>query len=144
MKRVWYVIIAAVAIGVFSGQRSCAEPVLALPPAADGWTLTAPQNCVKPVPASLLVWRGTAGARQACVAEYTGAPPMKLSIYDMPSEFASAFDAAQKWSPQPGKMSFFKGQYFGVVESPSADGHTLERFVLAMEAALPAGNEGHR
>jgi hypothetical protein len=47
---------------------------------------------------------------------------MTLTIYFMPNEFASAFDAAQKWQPQPGKMSFFKGRYFGVVEASAAGG----------------------
>jgi hypothetical protein len=55
----------------------------------------------------------------------------------MPNDFASAFDAAQKWQPQPGKMSFFQGSYFGVVEAAGADPFTLERFVVALEATLP-------
>jgi hypothetical protein len=144
MKRAWLLVAVAILIGVFSGQRSCAqEPAFALPPAADGWTLTPPQTCHKPVPAEYKTWRGTQGAHRVCRGEYVGSPAMKLTIYDMPNEFASAFDAAQKWQPQPGKMGFFKGRYFGVVESPDADRRTIERFLLAVEATLPAGSEWH-
>ena len=144
MKRFWHVAIAAAVIGIFSGQRFCtAESALTLPAAANGWKLAAPPGCVKPVPAELKIWRGTEGAHTVCRAEYAGSPPMKLTIYDMPNEFASAFDAAQKWQPQAGRMGFFQGRYFGVVESPEADRNTLHRFVLAIEAALPPGAEFH-
>jgi hypothetical protein len=136
--------IGLLAVGLFSGQRFCAEkPALALPPDPAGWKIAAPQNCVKPVPAEWKAWRGTAGARRACRAAYAGSLPMTLTIYDMPDEFASAFDAAQKWQPQPGKMAFFQGRYFGVVESPGADRFALERFLVAVEATLPAGSEWH-
>ena len=54
---------------------------------------------------------------------------------------ATAFDALQKWRVQPGKMAFYKGGYFGVVES-ATDKATLNRFVLAVEATLPGGDEG--
>jgi hypothetical protein len=40
-------------------------------------------------------------------------------------------------------MGFFKGSYFGVVESPEADRATLDRFVVAIEAGLPPGSEFH-
>ncbi|MCU1236622.1 MAG: hypothetical protein JWP63_4589, partial [Candidatus Solibacter sp.] len=92
------------------------------PESAAGWTLTSPPRCTTPVPPELQRWRGTNGARTVCLGDYTGAPPMTLPIYCMPNEFASAFDAAQKWQPQPGKMSFFKGRYFGVVEASAAGG----------------------
>ena len=132
------------AVGAFSGLRFCAEEhALALPVETSGWKIAAPQTCMKPVPPAMKVWRGTAGARSVFTADYAGSPPMKLTIYYMPSEFASAFDAEQKWSPQPGKRSFFKGSYFGVVEGDGADRLVLERFVGAIEAALPAGSEWH-
>jgi len=144
MNRVWPVAIAAAALGIFANQRFCAaEAVLALPLSADAWKLQGNQQCDKPVPPSLQLWRGTAGARSVCRAEYAGEPPVRLTLYYMPNQFASAFDAAQKWQPRPGKMSFFKGQYFGVAESAGAGPFVLERFVLAVEAALPPGDEWH-
>jgi hypothetical protein len=69
---------------------------------------------------------------------------MTLTIYDMPAWGESAFDAWQKWQTQPGKMSFYKGRYFGVVESPNADMNTLNRFTVSIESALPPGSEGRR
>jgi hypothetical protein len=69
---------------------------------------------------------------------------MRLTLFKMPGwPGATAFDALQKWRPaQPGKVGFFKGRYFGVVESPQADRPTLDRFTVAVEGALPAGDEG--
>ena len=143
MSRGWY-FLAGAAIIALAGQRFCAkEAVLTLPRTAAGWTLASPARCTTPVPPELQRWRGTNGARLVCAGDYTGPLPVTLTIYYMPSEFASAFDAAQKWQPQPGKMSFFKGSYFGVVESSGADGFTLERFVLAVESTLPSGSEWH-
>jgi hypothetical protein len=72
---------------------------------------------------------------------------MRLTLYDMPEwPGATAFDAMQKWNRQPGKMAFYKGRFFGVVESsPEADTETLSRFIVALEAALPpAPVEFHR
>ena len=98
-----------------------------------------------PAPADPIVWRGTAGARQVCRAAYSGPAAMKLTIYDMPEvPGATAFDAEQKFPAQPGKMGFFKGHYFGVVESQGLDRQTLERFVLALEAGIPGRSEFHR
>ena len=48
----------------------------------------------------------------------------------------SAFDAFQKWTPaQSGKLAFYRGRYFGVVESPGAGRATLDRFTVAFERA---------
>jgi hypothetical protein len=63
---------------------------------------------------------------------------MTLTVYDLPQWGGGAFDAWQKWQTQPGKMAFFKGRYFGVVESPAADLKTLDRFTTAAEGgAVP-------
>jgi hypothetical protein len=144
MKRRWYVVLGAVGLGVFANQHFfTADPVLSLPPAAAGWTVNPGQKCDKPVPAALHLWRGTDGAQSVCRGDYAGSPPLKLTLYYMPNQFAGASDAAQKWQSRPHMMSFFRGSYFGVVESVNADPLVLERFVLAVEAALPPGDEWH-
>jgi hypothetical protein len=98
MKRVWHVAVLAGGIAIFAHQRFGAEPLLALPFTAGEWKLAAPQSCLKPVPAELLQWRGTTGARQVCRAVYDGDPSMKLTLYDMPEvPGATAFDAGQKF-----------------------------------------------
>ena len=126
MKRRWYVVLGVVGLGVFANQRFfTADPVLSLPPAA------------------LHLWRGTAGAQSVCRGDYAGSPPLKLTLYYMPNQFAGAFDAAQQWQSRPGMMSLFRGSYFGVVESVNAEPLVLERLVLAVEAALPPGDEWH-
>jgi hypothetical protein len=104
-------------------------------------------RCAKPDRGDFGWWRGTAGARQVCRAAYAASPGMTVTLYDMPEwSRATAFDAIQKWDRQPGKMAFYKGRYFGVVESsPEADAETLSRFIVALEAALlPAPVEFHR
>lgn len=69
---------------------------------------------------------------------------MRLTIYYMPGwAGAAAFDAFQKWQVQPGKIAFYKGHFFGVVESPKAELNTLNRFTVAVESTLPGGSEFH-
>jgi hypothetical protein len=69
---------------------------------------------------------------------------MRLTLFYMPGwPGATAFDALQKWQILPGKMAFYKGRYFGVVESPKADRNALNRFTIAVESTLPAGGEFH-
>jgi len=101
-------------------------------------------NCLTPVPASLLIWRGTGQARRVCRAEYDGSPPMSLTVYYLPGwSGATAWDAFQKWQRRPGKMAFEKGHYFGVVESANSDESALNRFTAAVEQSLPGTTELH-
>jgi hypothetical protein len=145
MRRLWYIPILGVIVAIFRFQSSgdSARPFSPSSSVGD-WKLAAAAICKTPVPREMLISRGTEGARSACSAEYAGSPAMKLTLFYMPNEFAGAFDAAQKFEQRPGAMGFFKGSYFGVVESAEADRATLERFVVAFEAALPPGNEFHR
>jgi hypothetical protein len=140
-KRLGTLCLLAAAIAVCSDLLSYVAPSASLPATAAGWILASPQDCAKPQFRNL---RGTGGARRVCRGEYRGSPQMTLTIYDMPEWGASAFDAWQKWQTQPGKMSFYKGRYFGVVESSNADRNALNRFTVAIESALPPGSEGRR
>src|SRR5580700_7142300 len=134
LKRPGSVCLLAAGIAVCSDLLSYVAPSASLPVIAAGWTLAFPQDCEKPVPVEFRNLRGTAGARRVCRGEYRGSPQMTLTIYDMPAWGESAFDAWQKSQTQPGKMSFYKGRYFGVVESPNADRNTLNRFTVAIES----------
>src|SRR5262249_18227461 len=119
MKRLWYVLGFGVLIGVFDyyGVGSSARP-LAVPSTAGDWKLAEPASCFLPSPAERATWPGTSGARQMCRATFAGTPAMNVTLYEMPNRVGtSAFDAAQKFPAQPGKMGFFQGSYFGVVES---------------------------
>jgi hypothetical protein len=114
-----------------------------LPQKAGNATLAGPSAAVQPVPAEWTRWRGTSGATRAWQAKYTGPPDIALTLLEMPSS-AKAFDAFQMWQNQAGTMAFYKGQFFGVAESPGADMQTLNRFLLAIEAVLPPGDEFRR
>jgi hypothetical protein len=65
---------------------------------------------------------------------------MTLTIYDMPEQpGAAAFGLFQEWQTgqkQPGIWAFQHHSFFGVVESPLADGDTLARFGRALETTL--------
>jgi len=144
LKRLACLGIPAVVIAICSEQPSCATPIPLLSPVAAEWKLGSPQVCSQPVPAELRIWSGTTHARRACRAEYDGLPPMSLTIYYMPGwPGATAFDALQRWRIQPGKMAFYKGPYFGVVESPQAGRNALNRFTVAVVSTLPGGAEFH-
>jgi len=134
-KRLGRLFLVVAAIAVCSDLLSYMGPSVSLPPAAAGWSLAAAQDCARPTPAQLQAWRGISGARRVCRGVYRGSPEMILTIYDLPEWGAGAFDAWQKWQTQPGKMAFYKGRYFGVVESPDADIRTLDRFITAVEGA---------
>ena len=144
LKRLGSIFLLSAGIAVCSALLSYVAPSASLPAIAAGWTLASHQDCAKPVPAQLRNLRGTEGARGVCSGEYRGSPQVTGTIYDMPAWGRSAFDAWQKWQTQPGKMSFYKGRYFGVVESPNADMNTLSRFTVAIEQTLPPGSEGRR
>jgi hypothetical protein len=141
-KRLAYLCLFAAVVTICSEQPSCATPNFVLSANAAEWKLRSPQDCSNPTPAELQIWSGTTHASRVCRAEYEGSPPMKLTVYYMPGwSGATAFDAFQKWQRQPGKMAFYKGHYFGVVESPQGDRDALNRFTRSVESALPGGAE---
>ena len=143
-SKCWNLFLFGALIFFCSEQRSFTTPRLALPQAAAGWRIEAAQECVKgSLSAKFQRWHGTAGARQICRAEYGGSEEMTLTLYDMPGwAGATAFDAVQKWRTRGGKMAFYKGDIFGVVESRNADKGKLYEFMTAVEATLPPGPAG--
>jgi hypothetical protein len=110
------------------------------PPASvDAWHLASPAECGKAVPLETREWRGVAGARRVCRADYTGPAPMRVTLFDLPGYPAGpgAFDAWQKWPPnQPGKIGFWSDRYFAVAESPGADRAALDRFAISFTRAF--------
>jgi len=69
---------------------------------------------------------------------------MQLTLIEMPgTPGATAFDAWQRWPPaQPGKLGFYKGRFFGVVESPASDRETLDLFTSDVQKTLSGSGEG--
>jgi hypothetical protein len=144
-KRAWHIGILTAILAAGSEIWLLATPTVDPPRIAGSWTLSGTAQSTKDFPSEIRQWRGISGARRICRAEYAGSPPMRLTLLEMPeSPGATAFDAFQKWPPgQPGKIGFFRGRFFGVVESPTADRDTLNVFTSALEKNLPKGNEGH-
>ena len=96
------------------------------PKYAGDWTLTSGPEPTEAV----------AGAKGAWTAQYSGVPPMRLIICEMPSQ-TGAFDQVQRWRAEAGKLAFYKGRYFGVVEAEGADHATLNRFAASIQSGLP-------
>ena len=98
----------------------------AFPKYAGDWTLTSgPDNT-----------EALAGAEGAWTMQYSGTPPMRLTVCKMPSQ-TGAFDAVQRWRAEAGKLAFYKGRFFGIAESPGADHAALNRFAATVQASLP-------
>jgi hypothetical protein len=142
-KRILGVGLGAVALAIGSDLWLHAMPSVDPPATAAEWKLAVRAVCGNTSAPHSQFWRGTSQARRVCQAEYAGSPSMRLTLFEMPEwAGATAFDAFQKWRPsQPGKMAFYKGRYFGVVESPQAGRAALDRFVVAVENTLPGSRQ---
>ena len=138
MKGFWLIFIGMVTIEASHGLF--VPRLKALPPTPAEWKLVDP-TVLRPLSGERPAWSGTSGALKAWRGIYDGAPPMTLTLYQMPWSPGSAWDAIQEWRTLPGAMAFAKGSYFGVAESPGADQRTLKRFVQAVTRALPPGSE---
>jgi hypothetical protein len=141
------VAILGAAISADSALRMFATPHKDPPSSVADWKLAAPFECGKAAPADAQSWRGIAGARRVCRAEYAGVAAIRLTLFDMPGyPFGpGAFDAWQKWPPgQPGRIGFYSGHYFAVAESASADRATLDRFAVSLSQALTGSEPGGR
>jgi hypothetical protein len=140
VKRSLHILVlgAAIAVGFLLWSR--VTPALTLPPTVAQWSIEGSQICAKPASVNFPLWPGTSGARLVCRAEYAGSLGITLTAYVMPDvPRATAFCPFQDWltvPKQPGEAAFHYRQYLGVVESPSADGNTLDRFAAAPEASL--------
>lgn len=114
------------AAGVAACTSSKVEGPPALPKYAGDWTLeTGP-----------VTTEGVVSAEGAWAYAYSGNPAMKLVLYEMPSQTV-AFDAVQKWRAEAGKLAFYKGAYFGIVDSQGANHTTLNRFAESIRSSLP-------
>jgi hypothetical protein len=146
-KRWLGVALFTAAIAVAAEVRPLLERDRTPPAEFGGWKLAAPPVCGKAIPADAQGWRGVAGGRRVCRAEYAGSPAVRVTFFDLPGYPVGpgAFDAWQKWPPnQPGKIGFFAGRFFGVAESPGADRAALDRFAVAFVKALTGAEPGGR
>jgi hypothetical protein len=119
----WIFLLAVVLCGCASKEDAGAPP---FPQRAGAWTLAEPPRATQPV----------AGARRAWEARYRGQPEIRVVLAEMRAQ-ASAFEAVQKRRPSAGQLTFYRGRYFGVAESPGAAQPALNRFVNAFQDAMP-------
>jgi len=68
-------------------------------------------------------------------AVYSGPGAVTVTLTEMQSS-GNAFEAIQKWKPEPGRVPFQKDKYFGVAESKDLDSKALIAFVAALEKEL--------
>jgi hypothetical protein len=143
-KRIRHIAILAAILAAGSEIWLRATPTIDPPQIAGTWTLSGASDCGKHLPSEIRQWSGISGARRFCRADYVGLAPIRLTLLEMPeSPGATAFDAWQRWRPaQPGKVGFYKGRFFGVAESPTADLETLNLFTSEVLRRLPGTSEG--
>jgi hypothetical protein len=137
MKRLLHILILAGVVGL--ADLIFIPRLYSLPPTPAQWKLGS-HAVYKPVPAEFKTWRGTDGAVRVWRATYEGDPPIALTVYQMPWSPGGAWDAIQKWRPQPGKLAFAKSHYFGVAEAANASPETLKRFVESVTAGIAGRN----
>jgi len=66
---------------------------------------------------------------------YTGPREVAVTLYEM-SNTSGAFELAQKWKPEPGRLYFHQGTYFVVLESAAAEQKELNAMAGELEKAL--------
>ncbi|MCP5116270.1 MAG: hypothetical protein GY953_36035 [bacterium] len=83
----------------------------------------------------------TLGLEQARRAVYDGPEALTVVVYEMGAE-AAAFELQQKWQPGPGRLTFYSGPRFVLLESPTLDhpslaalGQSLEKHWQAAKSA---------
>ena len=143
VKRILGAAVLAAGIEVWSAVKLPATPDVRPAASVAGWRLAAPAKCAKGAPPEARMSRGLSQTRRFCRAEYAGPRPVRVMIFELSAQpGGSAFDAFQKWTPaQAGKLAFYRGRFFGVVESEQADPVTLDRFTVAFERATFGGSE---
>jgi hypothetical protein len=140
-KRLLILGILAAVTAICADLWQAMTPTVNPPSNAAEWKLSAPPDCGRLVQAEVQSSAETSRARRVCRAEYAGPSAVHLVLFDMPERpGATAFGAFQSWISSErgvGKLGFFKGRYFGVVQSSQADPEALDRFIRAIEKTLP-------
>ena len=73
--------------------------------------------------------------RRAARAEYEGAQPVRVALYEMPNP-KTAYAMLRLTHESAGAAAFYHGDYFGVVEAPGADRDKLNSLSNAMVSGL--------
>ena len=120
MKR-WIFALSAIAVMASCSSRPATK--LNFPPTVSDWHLDS------------ITEDSTPNTRKS-QAVYQGATVITVQLTEK-SSAPLAFSAAQDWRPTSGKLAFYKGNFFGIAQSPTADQRTLNKFVTAFEKSLP-------
>ncbi|MCW5980109.1 MAG: hypothetical protein KIT09_18650 [Bryobacteraceae bacterium] len=75
------------------------------------------------------------GLRSAYRGRYAGAGDLTVTVYWMTSE-AGAFELAQKWRPEAGRLAYHQGDLFVVLESAGMDHRSLAGVAEQIERSL--------
>lgn len=81
-----------------------------------------------------------AGLRRAVKAVYGPGQRLEVTVFEMGGQ-SSAFELAQQWRPEPGKLALFAGEMFVVLHAPEMDHAALGEVADALEEALKKVNE---
>ena len=81
------------------------------------------------------------GLRSAWRGRYEGPGSLAITVYEM-TTWGGAFELAQRWRPAEGRLAFYVGALFIVLESKGMDHAALSEVVESLEAALKSSRTG--
>lgn len=116
-------------LGVSCGGPS-EPPAVPFPQVLQGdWQISTEEMIA---PASVPELVRSLGLRQAQRAVYEGPESLTVVVYEMDAE-AAAFELQQKWRAEEGRLTFYTGPRFVMLESPSLDFPTLAALGQALD-----------
>ncbi len=95
----------------------------------DIWQLSAEETIAVEATPELVRSLGLEQARRAI---YDGPDALTVIVYQMNAEMA-AFELQQKWQPEDGRLTFYTGPRFVILESPTLDHPALAALGQAIE-----------
>jgi hypothetical protein len=129
-------LVAILALAALSGCPAGIQWEPEMPASLDGGWMLEKVDRAPPEEAPVLL-------RQLHVADgmesvYKGPGKLTVTVYRMRTA-STAFEAVQKWRPEPGSVVFHTGGVFTIVSSPSLDNAGLNRIARQLEEKWSRG-----
>lgn len=74
--------------------------------------------------------------RKSLMGSYEGSGKVLVAAFEL-ANGPAAFEQVQKWRAQPGKIVFYRGPWFVVIESEGMDNAQLSRMAGQIEKTMP-------
>jgi hypothetical protein len=129
MRSLVFVLVMMVAVGCSggSGTREWQLPA----ELEGGWKMS-----VQPPNRETLELVSRLSPKKSITSGYEGPGKLLVSALEL-ANGPAAFEQVQKWRAQPGKIVFYRGAWFVVVESDGLDTAQLSRIAAQIEKTMP-------